>query len=172
MVLNSPIVMTINLTFDASCHHDLHHHNRRRSSMKTFCTLTLALCLTLPVFSQDPANFLEGSWEMLSRKQVYPDTTIDLGRFPGPSYKILNSSHFAFGRQVIKAGQVEDDVFAGGGRYELVGDSVYTEYIEYHSEAPLVGQSITFNCKVIGDLWYHSGMLGNYVLEEVWRRVR
>ena len=132
----------------------------------------LVLCTDVFLLAQNPANILEGTWEMISRKEIFPDTTIDHGVFQGPSFKILNSTHFAFGRQIIINGAPQEEVFAGGGRYSLVGDSVYTEYIEYHSNEPLIGYKITFKCEVVGDLWYHSGVVGNRLLQEIWRRVR
>lgn len=122
--------------------------------------------------AQAPANMLEGTWEMVSRETVYTDSTVTESNFPGPSYKLLNSTHFAFGRQTIRDGEVQDDVYAGGGRYTIQGDTLYTEHIEYHSSAGLVGISIPFQVRVEGDLWYHTGRIGNFLLKEVWRRVQ
>jgi len=107
---------------------------------------------------------------MASRKVIYPDTTINY-TILGPSYKILNKTHFAFGRQTVISGEPQDDVFAGGGRYLLQGDTLYTEIIEYHSNQAIVGMSIAFKCRVEGNLWYHTGDIGNTKLEEVWRKV-
>ena len=136
--------------------------------MRTWYLFVLALLL-LPVtlaHGQRPANVLEGTWEMITQKQIYPDTTVV--RAVERSIKILNSTHFSFGRQIADG----EDIYGGGGRYTLVGDTVYTEYIEYHSSAPLVGTDISFECKVEGDIWYHRGHIGDSILEEVWRRIK
>ncbi len=132
----------------------------------------IALLVTA-VATQAQSNPLVGTWEMVSQRSIYPDTTIDRGRYLGPSYKMLNDTHFAFGRQQIINGVVEDDVYAGGGRYKFDGDSAYTEYIEYHESAPNVGLTVKFKARLVGDsLWYHTGQIGQMRLEEVWRRVK
>ena len=139
--------------------------------MRVIPLFVLTFLVAVSAFGQR-ANPLVGTWEMLSQRQIYADTTLDRGRYLGPSYKILNDTHFAFGRQTIIQGVVEDDVFAGGGRYEYDGDTTYVEHIEYHESAPNVGLTITFSCKLQGDsLWFHAGQLGQARLEEVWRRV-
>ena len=115
---------------------------------------------------QMPANVLEGTWEMISQKLIYPDTTLDRTEQTAYTLKILNSTHWAFGRQ-LQDGQ---EVFAGGGWYEFDGDT-YTEHIVYHSGG-LEGQSVRFDAEVDGDTWRHYGDVGDFIIEEVWRRVR
>ena len=140
--------------------------------MRVATVLVLSLLISTTVLAQQ-TNPLVGTWEMVSQRQIYPDTTLDRGKFLGPSYKILNETHFAFGRQTIVGGVVEDDVYAGGGRYEYDGASKYVEHVEYHESAPTVGLTIEFHCRLEGDsLWYHTGQIGNMRLEEVWRRVK
>ncbi len=140
--------------------------------MRATPLLFLSLFIVTSAAGQMASNPLVGTWEMISQRQIYPDTTLDRGRFLGPSYKILNDTHFAFGRQTIIGGVVEDDVYAGGGRYEYDGQGTYTEYVEYHESAPTVGLTIKFNARLQGDsIWYHTGQIGEMLLEEVWRRV-
>lgn len=117
------------------------------------------------VLGQLPSNALEGTWEMVSQHLVYADSTVDRTDQIPPTLKILNSTHFSFGRQMG-----EEEVYAGGGRYTFDG-ATYTEHIEYHSASGLVGQSITFDANVEGDTWHHNGRIQDFVLEEVWRRV-
>ncbi len=117
-------------------------------------------------YGQMPANVLGGTWEMVSQKLVYPDSTVDRTEQTPYTLKILNSTHWAFGRQMGD----DEEVFAGGGWYEYDGDT-YTEHIIYHSGA-LAGESIKFNARIDGDTWHHSGDLGDFVIEEVWQRVR
>ena len=135
------------------------------------CLLLVLLLVATPLHAQRPATPVEGTWEMVSQFIVYPDSTVDRGATLSQSFKILNSTHFAFGRQVIVDGVVQDEVYGGGGRYNLVGDSLYVEHIEFHSAPDLVGVSIEFRARIRGDTWFHEGQIGESVLREVWRRV-
>ena len=113
---------------------------------------------------QLPANPLEGTWEMVSQHSVYPDSTVDRTHQIPYTIKILNSTHFAFGRQIL-----DEEVFAGGGTYTFDGDT-YTEHITWHSSAGLAGQSVVFEARIEGDTWYHVGHILDFRLEEVWKR--
>ena len=130
-------------------------------------TFVLLILFATSAFGQLPSNHLEGTWRLISQQSVYPDTTIITTNIP-PSMKMLNSTHFSWGYQSASG----EEVIAGGGRYTLEGDTLYTEYIEYHISEPLVGQAIPFVAKVIGDIWYHTGVFpSGYRSEEVWRRI-
>lgn len=119
-------------------------------------------------WGQLPANELEGTWKMVSQELVYPDSVVDQSDQWGPGYKILNSTHFAWGRETEDG----SEVLAGGGWYEYDPENdVYVEHIEYHSDPAFAGQSLEFTARVEGDTWYHIGDLGNYKLREVWKRV-
>lgn len=134
------------------------------------CTATvlLALCAVTTAAAQLPTNELEGTWRMVRQELVYPDSVVDQSDQWGPGYKILNSTHFAWGRET-KDGE---EVLAGGGRYEYYPEKdIYVEHIEYHSDPGFAGQSLEFTARVEGDTWYHIGDLGNYKLREVWKRV-
>lgn len=130
--------------------------------------LALLISLTTAAFGQLPSNELEGTWRMVSQKIVYPDSVVDQSDDWGPGYKILNSTHFAWGRETGNG----EEVLAGGGRYSYNPETnTYVEYIEYHSDPDLAGSKIEFTARVEGDTWYHIGDLGNYKLREVWERV-
>jgi len=142
--------------------------------MKTLVRLNLALAVLLllggtsPALAQLPSNELEGTWEMVSQELVYPDSVVDQSDEWGPGYKILNSTHFAWGRETKNG----EEVLAGGGRYEYdAEEDVYIEHIEYHSDPDFVGYQLQFTARVEGDTWYHIGELEDYKLREVWRRV-
>lgn len=142
--------------------------------MKTLFRLNVALAVSLllmgtcPVLAQLPSSDLEGTWEMVSQELVYPDSVVDQTDEWGPGYKILNSTHFAWGRETKNG----EEVLAGGGRYEYdAEEDVYIEHIEYHSDPALVGIQIEFTARVEGDTWYHIGELQSYKLREVWQRV-
>lgn len=130
-----------------------------------FLLLVFSLFSATALYSQLPTNVLEGSWQMVSQKLVYPDTVMDRTGLIPHTIKILNSTHFAFGRQTGA-----EEIFAGGGSYEYHGDT-YTEHIVWHSSEALVGQSVTFDVEVENDTWRHTGDLGDFVLEEVWERI-
>jgi hypothetical protein len=129
--------------------------------------LALLVLSAMTAQGQLPANHLEGTWRLVSQRAVYPDTIIVTATIP-PSMKILNSTHFSWGYQSDDG----EDVLAGGGRYTLQADTLYTEYIEYHTSPVLIGLPVRFTAKVVGDLWYHTGEFpSGYRLEEVWRRL-
>jgi len=138
---------------------------------KRFCVFALVFVLAgaSPVLAQLPQNELEGTWRMVKQEQVYPDSTADYsGQWSGPNYKILNSTHFAWGRET----QNGENVLAGGGRYEYYPEkNIYVEHIEYHSDPGFAGQTLQFTARVEGDTWYHIGDVGDYKLREVWERV-
>jgi hypothetical protein len=64
---------------------------------------------------------------------------------------------------------------AGGGKYTLKGDS-YAERVEYGAGDDfdaVKNAEHTFNCKIEGDRWFHTGKLaGGTTIEEVWERVK
>lgn len=119
-------------------------------------------------WAQLPSNELEGTWKMEKQERVYPDSTVDYSDRWGPGFKILNSTHFAWGRETRDG----SEVLAGGGRYEYYPKkNKYVEHIQYHSEPGLAGQTLEFTARVDGDTWIHVGDLGEYKLREVWKRV-
>lgn len=140
-----------------------------RTLTRLWVLLLLLLLIGVPnVQAQLPANEIEGTWKMVSQKLVYPDTVINQSEKWGPGYKILNSTHFAWGRETGDG----NTVLAGGGQYEYYPEQdVYIEHIEYHSEPDLSGVTLRFTARVEGDTWYHIGEVGNYKLREVWKRV-
>ena len=121
---------------------------------------------------------------------------LESGTADGESYpegwrqmKIITKEHFAFvgelERGVTDLVSVADSLqafrtmFSGGGTYSVQGD-IYTEHLEYFRDPAYIGQSVSFNCRVEGDVFYQTGMLplirsGETVreikLEEVWKRV-
>jgi hypothetical protein len=119
-------------------------------------------------WGQMPANELEGTWKLVKQERVYADSTVDHTERWGPGFKILNSTHFAWGRETEDG----SEVLAGGGWYEYFPEKgVYVEHIQYHSEPDLAGQTLKFKAKIDGDTWIHIGDLGNYQLREVWKRI-
>ncbi|MDZ4702039.1 MAG: hypothetical protein SH809_20175 [Rhodothermales bacterium] len=122
---------------------------------------------------ETPTHPLVGSWEMVSQTFIHPNRVeqpLKMGEsLPGnrKQIKLLSETRFAFGRQSADG----EEITAGGGRYEIDGD-MYTEIIDYHTSPPLVGTRISFTWLIEGDLWHHSGKIGTFQLEEVYRRVK
>ena len=140
-----------------------------RTAQRLFgLTLALLLIGSTSVWAQLPANELEGTWKMVSQELVYPDSVVDRSDNWGANFKILNSTHFAWGRET-KDGET---VLAGGGRYEYHPErDVYVEHIQYHSDPSMNGVTLRFQARIEGDTWYHVGQVGNFKLREVWKRV-
>lgn len=132
--------------------------------------LLVAVLLASPsdVSAQLPSNELEGTWRMESQELVYPDSVVDRSDQWGANYKILNSTHFAWGRETKNG----EEVLAGGGLYQYDPETnTYSEHIEYHSDPGFTGITLTFTAEVDGDTWVHIGDVGDYKLREVWKRV-
>ena len=130
--------------------------------------VAVVLVSTTGAWAQLPSNELEGTWRMVSQELVYPDSVVDQSGSWGANFKILNSTHFAWGRETEDG----ESVLAGGGRYEYYPErDVYVEHIQYHSDPSMNGVSLRFEARVEGDTWYHIGEVGDYKLREVWERV-
>lgn len=139
-------------------------------SLRRVLAFTIALLFIglTSAWGQLPANELEGTWKMVSQELVYPDSVVDQSDDWGPSYKILNSTHFAWGRETRDG----SEVLAGGGTYAYFPEEeVYVEHVQYHSDPGFAGQTLKFRARVEGDTWYHIGDLGDFKLREVWERV-
>ena len=137
----------------------------RRASVLACSLLLIGLSCAR---GQLPSNELEGTWKMVSQELVYPDSVVDQSDHWGTNYKILNSTHFAWGRETRDS----SEVLAGGGTYEYYPErNVYIEHVQYHSDPAFAGQTLRFTARVEGDTWYHIGDLGNFKLREVWKRV-
>jgi hypothetical protein len=130
--------------------------------------VAVVLVSTPGAWAQLPSNELEGTWRMVSQELVYPDSVVDQSGSWGANVKILNSTHFAWGRETEDG----ESVLAGGGRYEYHPErDVYVEHIQYHSDPSMSGVTLRFEARVEGDTRYHIGEVGDYKLREVWKRV-
>jgi len=125
-------------------------------------TPALLLSLLMLVGCAASGPDLVGSWRL-----VAPERTDGCGTFE--AIKNVTDTHFAFGHQTWEG------PFSGGGTWEMDGDS-YVEHVEWHSLDVLVGESITFTCRVEGDLWYHAADCTvdgeRFRIDEVWERVK
>ncbi len=114
-------------------------------------------------------NPLQGAWEMIYSKYIYPDTIIETTKFTNPTVKLLTKKHYAFGRQ---AG--ENKITGGGGEYTYEGNT-FTSYPKYHSSAIALGSTFVWKSKIEGDLWTISIVIKNDTLQvngtETWKRI-
>ena len=82
--------------------------------------------------------------------------------------KIVSPGHFAF---IISNASDDKFIMASGGRVIIDGTN-YTEMIDYSSDPASLNATYKFSAKVVGDTWYHTGMLDKTKLEEVWKEVK
>ncbi len=134
---------------------------------------SLFLPQTVLAQDMDAKHPLVGTWKMVAQKIVHPDRVeenLKIGETPpGGNFqiKILTQTRFAFGRM----SEDGEEVTAGGGQYSIDGDT-YTEIIDYHTSAPLVGTKIPFSWKIDKDgYWLHTGEIGSFTLYEVYELV-
>jgi hypothetical protein len=110
---------------------------------------------------------LEGNWEMVSSRLTRADGTSTSAASPDVrSLKVIGPSRFVF----ITSRADGTFLRAAGGRYTIEGNR-YTEHIDQTSGTPPLNQSYTFEWRVEGDTWSHSGTVNGMQLQEVWRRV-
>jgi len=125
------------------------------------CLFVLTVLGLLLAGCASTAHKLDGAWECISPAPSSPDHT---------EYKLLADGHFAFG---VPPGDGAV-ICSGGGTYTYDGTH-YVETVTYHWLAPLIGQTLTFDCRLKDGLWYHSGSfdIGGqpFTINEVWRRV-
>jgi len=83
------------------------------------------------------------------------------------TFKILTGTRFQWA--AINA-ETKEFFGTGGGTYTFK-DGKYTENIEFFSrDSSRVGASLTFNGKLDGDLWHHSGMSSKGTpIYEIWK---
>ncbi len=112
---------------------------------------------------------IEGAWELVSARVIYPDSTVEVDASQRQSLKLVTPTHWVFVSKSPETGEVTG---AGGGRHTTEGNT-HTVEREYHtSPAALEAGPTPYDCRIEGDTWYHEGDWPDYRLEEVWQRVR
>ena len=112
-------------------------------------------------------QYLYGNWRITQREQngvLSPIHTTG----PRNTIKILSATRFQWAAINTETGEFSG---TGGGRYTLI-DGKYTEEILFFSrDVSRVGMSLTFNAKLVGKDWYHSGKSSKGdLINEVWSR--
>jgi len=117
---------------------------------------------SVDVLEQD----LIGNWRITKRKsgEEWAEMPLRARR----TLKLLSGDHFQWIAINLETGEFSG---TGGGRYEFK-DGKYTEHIEFFSrDDSRVGMSLSFDGKLEGDNWHHSGKSSKGDdIAEVWTR--
>jgi hypothetical protein len=136
---------------------------------RSFAFVVAVLLLTGALGCGHPSGKLVGTWKMVFPSNVSPGDPEEKEASGKVPVKILSETHFAFGSTAP-----DGFMYAGGGRYTLEGDT-YTEIVAYHFNPNLVGEALSFTCRLEGDRWYHSGIFEvdgeHFHIEEIWQRI-
>ncbi|UYQ93950.1 hypothetical protein MKQ68_02430 [Chitinophaga horti] len=111
---------------------------------------------------------LQGVWRISQREQEGKMNPITLA--PRRTLKILSGSRFQWAAINIETGEFFG---TGGGTYTFK-DGKYTENIEFFSrDSSRVGMSLSFDGKLDGDNWHHSGLSSKGdKISEIWTRTK
>ncbi len=109
---------------------------------------------------------LAGNWRIFSREQNGKMTAMNPG--PRKTIKILSGTRFQWAAINTDTGEFFG---TGGGKYSF-SDGKYTEMIEFFSrDSSRVGMSLSFDAKVDGREWHHSGKSSKGdPVNEIWLR--
>lgn len=110
---------------------------------------------------------LAGVWRIAGRKQGDQPVTMQLG--PRRTLKVLSGTRFQWIAFNI---QTKEFSGTGGGAYTFKNGK-YTENIEFFSrDNTRVGSSLTFNGKVRGNQWDHTGLSSKGdPIDEMWKKL-
>jgi len=114
----------------------------------------------------DGKGNLSGNWRISSREQNGQMNPMNPG--PRKTIKILSATRFQWAAINTETGEFFG---TGGGKYTL-SDGKYAEMIEFFSrDSSRVGMSLSFDAKVDGREWLHSGKSSKGdPVKEIWRR--
>lgn len=110
---------------------------------------------------------LAGVWRIAGRKTGSQPTTMPLG--PRRTLKILSGTRF----QWVAINIDTKECFGTGGGTYTFKNGKYTENIEFFSrDNSRVGTSLTFNGKVKGNEWDHTGLSSKGdPIDEMWKKL-
>jgi len=107
---------------------------------------------------------LEGSWKLVKFKEIGDTIYTTWPQDINPKIKLVTDKHFTW-----ISYDDQSVISSGGGTYAYNGEN-YIENIDFFKkpnleDADLTGTSVHFNCKLVGDKWYHSGYAKEYELD-------
>lgn len=135
---------------------------------KLFLTLLLLTTISFAFSQSKKKSPLYGTWILESAVFTTEDSVLKEDKSKKKQMKIVTPGHFMF---IISNAADDKFIMASGGK-AIVDDGTYTEIIEYSSDPAALKKTYRFTAKVVGDTWYHSGMIGNWKLDEVWKKVK
>ena len=137
--------------------------------MKKLLVTLMLLTIISSAFSQRKKKSpLYGTWILESAVFTTEDSVIKEDKTDKKEMKIVTPDHFIF---IISNAADNKFVMSSGGRV-LITDDTYTEIIDQSSRSDALNQRYNFTYKVVDDTWYHNGTIGNWKLEEVWKKVK
>ncbi len=116
--------------------------------------------------TDDGTGALAGNWRITGRDQN--GTMVEIKPAARKTIKLLSGQRFQWAAINTDTGEFFG---TGGGTYSF-RDGLYTEHIEFFSrDSSRVGMSLSFNGRVEGRNWYHSGKSSRgEPISEVWSR--
>ena len=116
--------------------------------------------------TDDGSGTLSGNWRITGRDQN--GTMIEIKPAARKTIKLLSGKRFQWAAINTETGEFFG---TGGGNYTFENGK-YTEHIEFFSrDSSRVGMSLSFDGRVEGRNWYHSGKSSKGdPISEVWRR--
>jgi hypothetical protein len=126
--------------------------------MKTRIILALLFaCTVASSHAQSSKSPLVGTWEMTSAiwTEGGKETHWAIGKDSGSQLKMYSQGYFLFVGREKESDKPAADNF-GGGTYTLMGDN-YSETIQYHTMAGLVGKTLHFKLVIKGNTMTMTG---------------
>lgn len=116
--------------------------------------------------TDDGQGSLAGNWRITGRDQN--GQFVEMKPTARKTIKLLSGKRFQWAAINTETG----DFFGTGGGYYTFEKGIYTEHIEFFSrDSSRVGMNLSFNGRVEGRNWYHSGKSSRgEPISEVWSR--
>ncbi len=135
---------------------------------KLLLSMAVLLLISTAYGQSKKKSPLYGTWILESAVFTTEDSVTKQDKSMRKEMKILSPGHFIF---IITDAADDKFIMASGGRTRITNDT-YTEIIDYSSRSDALNKTYNFSYKIVGDTWYHNGEIGNWKLEEVWKRAK
>lgn len=109
--------------------------------------------------NQKKASELIGTWKLLTGTTIKgKDTVVTDYTIGQEMIKIISPTHFAFLRHDLNKGKDSLASYAAGGGRIRIGDSSYTEYLDYFNIREWEGGEFVLSYKINGDTLTTTGV--------------
>ena len=129
--------------------------------MKQLTGFLFAILLFCSCQTEKTASPITGTWQLLTGTTIEQnDTTVTDYTRDKKFLKMINDTHFSFIGHDLGGGADSATAFftAGGGKYTLTGDTLYTEHLEFCSARDWENHDFTFTVTIHGDTLLQKGM--------------